>query len=317
VHHTYIPYDYSGAVKRFLTHINPKILIIMETELWPNILHYSAKNKVFIMIANARLSLHSVTSYRRIKWFMRSMFKDINVIAAQSQLDKERFISIGAEPNQIEVVGNIKFEINLPDNLNHDAQKLRDKWGKNRHVFIAASTHDNEEQQILAAFKTIKSTIPNTLLILVPRHPERFTIVTNLCKNTKFKTISHKQQTPCTPNTDIIIGDTMGELLLLYAASDVAFVGGSLVPIGGHNLLEPAAVGIPVITGPHVNNTLAVADLLTKAGALITVNNATELAQEVINLLNNNELRQKYAQAGLKVVEENKGVIERLTQHLI
>ncbi len=314
VTHIYAPYDYSGAVKRFLRHYNPQLLLIMETELWPNMLHHCAKQNIPIIIANARISANSEKGYSKIRCFMRRLFNNVSVIATQSQLDADRFINIGAKPQQVQVIGNIKFDINIPEHIFADAKELRQKWGNNRPVWIAASTHDNEEEQILTAFKQVKQTLPNALLILVPRHPERFSYATKLCKDQGFKTISHKNGDTCTPNTDIIIGDTIGELVKLYAASDVAFVGGSLVPKGGHNLLEPAAVNVPIITGPYLDNFLEISTLLADADAIIKINNAADLAKHVIELLQNKSLRLTLALGGAKVIKQNQGAMQKILQ---
>ena len=314
VTHIYAPYDYSGAVKRFLHHYNPQLLLIMETELWPNTLHYCAKQHIPIIIANARISAHSEQGYRKIICFMRRLFNNVSIIAAQSQLDAERFINIGAKPEQVQVIGNIKFDINIPEQVFAEAKNLRQKWGNDRPIWIAASTHDNEEEQILVAFKQVKQALPNALLVLVPRHPERFTPVAKLCKSHNFKTISHKNGDTCTATTDIIIGDTIGELVKLYAASDVAFVGGSLVPKGGHNLLEPAAVNVPIITGPYLDNFLEISKLLADADAIIKINNAVDLAKHVIELLQNKSLRLILALGGAKVIKQNQGAIQRILQ---
>lgn len=310
--HSYIPYDYSGAIKRFLQKTNPKLLVIMETELWPNLLHYCAKQKVKIIIANARISAHSENGYKKIRWFMRKLFRNINVIATQSQIDTTRFINIGANSKQVQTVGNIKFDIHIPADIPIKAKNLRQQWGKMRPVWIAASTHNNEEEQILKAFKTIKLTLPELLLILVPRHPERFGSVTNLAKSQEFKVASYKAKEPCTDTTDIVIGDVIGELLLLYAASDVAFVGGSLVPIGGHNLLEPAALNIPIITGDNLNNFIDISKLLEQNQGLIKVKDTTELTHAVIALFQNSTLRKQQSENALKVVKQNQGTVEKL-----
>ncbi len=313
VFHTYVPYDYSGAVKRFLNHINPRLLVIMETELWPNILHYCAVRHIAVLLANARLSKHSMRGYMRLPRLTQEMLSNISMIAAQSQLDAQRFNNLGANSKLVSVVGNIKFDITIAQDLPSKAQQLRQKWGENRPIWIAASTHAGEETKVLQANTMIKQVFPRSLLVLVPRHTERCAQITELCKQQGFNVVSHKQDQPCSENTDIVIGDTMGELLLLYAASDVAFVGGSLEPsLGGHNLLEPAALNIAVITGPYVSNFIEVNSLLTDAGALIRINDATELANSVIQLFQNSSLRKKHSAAGLKVVQQNKGALQKL-----
>ncbi len=313
VFHTYVPYDYSGAVKRFLNRINPRLLVIMETELWPNILHYCAAHHTPVLLANARLSKHSMRGYMRLPRLTQKMLNNISMIAAQSQLDAQRFINLGADLKRVLVVGNIKFDITIAQDLPYEARQLRQKWGQNRLIWIAASTHAGEETKILQANTEIKRVSLNSLLVLVPRHTERCAQIVELCEQQGFNVISHKQSQPCLENTDIVIGDTMGELLLLYAASDVAFVGGSLEPsLAGHNLLEPAALNIPVITGPYISNFIEINGLLTDAGALIKINGATELADSVIRLFQNPSLRKKHSTAGLKVVQRNKGALQKL-----
>jgi 3-deoxy-D-manno-octulosonic-acid transferase len=313
VFHVYVPYDYSGAVKRFLNYANPRLLIIMEKELWPNILHYCRKRKISVLLANAIVSKHSFNGYKKVKKITRQMLKNISVIAAQTQLDAQRFIDLGADPKQIEVTGSIKFDITLPENLSAKAKQLRASLGMDRAIWVAGSTHAGEEDKILQAHKKIKQVLPKSLLILVPRHPERFAQTTELAKKQNFSVISRAKQDICTSETDIIIGDTMGELLLFYAASDAAFVGGSLMPdIGGHNLLEPAALNIPVITGAYLDNFLEISQLLETAGALIKINNEEQLADSIIKLFQNPLLRKQQSAAGAKVVAQNCGALEKL-----
>ena len=310
--HTYIPYDYSGALKRFLRYMNPKILIIMETELWPNLLHFCAKKGVPVLLANARLSSKSEKQYKKIKWFMTKILRNINVIATQSQIDTERFINIGA--SSVKTIGNIKYDMSLPDNLSIMSENLSRKLN-GKVVWVAASTHDDEEKQVLEAFKIVKQVF-DVLLILIPRHPERFAEISLLCKKS-FKTISYKKDVRNSHksiplNTEIIVGDTMGDLLLFYSLADVAFIGGSLVPIGGHNLLEAALVGTPIITGTHLDNFIEISQILESKKALIKVGDYDELAGSVIKLLQNRELMREQAQRAKEVLEDNRGVLKKL-----
>ncbi|MCK4608761.1 MAG: lipid IV(A) 3-deoxy-D-manno-octulosonic acid transferase [Gammaproteobacteria bacterium] len=310
---SHVPYDYSGAVKRFLAHFKPKLLIIMETELWPNILHYCGKQNIPVVLASARLSAGSFTGYRRIKKFTQNMLANIKIIAAQTSKDQERFLALGAMAKQVKLIGNLKFDISLPVTAIDKGKALRSKWGQERAIFLAASTHQGEEEQLLAAFKQIKQNVPEALLVLVPRHPERFAEVAALCQQQGFKTISHKNQDICIKATDIVIGDTMGELLFMFGAADVAFVGGSLIKtVGGHNLLEPAAMGVATITGNCLFNFTEISELLNDAGALTIVNNVAELQGAVTQLLQNLALRAKQTTAGQKVLEQNRGALDRL-----
>ncbi|MBN2690037.1 MAG: lipid IV(A) 3-deoxy-D-manno-octulosonic acid transferase [Gammaproteobacteria bacterium] len=312
VHHYYAPYDAPILIKKFLKKIRPQLLIIMETELWPNILHYSKKYGTKIILANARLSPKSTGGYAKISSFTKEMLNNIDLIAAQTKEDQLRFIQLGAKENNTQNMGNIKFDLTIPENLATKSQALRQKWGEKRKVFIAGSTHQGEDEQIIAAYKIVKQQIPNLLLLLVPRHPERFSTTKELCNNNDLKIISYANKEACNVDTDVILGDIVGELLLLYGASDIAFVGGSLVPTGGHNLLEPAAIGIPVISGPNLFNFTEIKNLLLKNQALSLVNNPHELANVVINLFNDQELYDLRIRQAQKVLKQNRGAIKKL-----
>jgi 3-deoxy-D-manno-octulosonic-acid transferase len=314
IYHLYIPYDYPGAVKRFLNQFKPRLAIIMETELWPNILHYLAKRKTPIILANARLTEKSVRGYKKLGSFARQMLNNINLIAAQSQLDANRFIELGADPQKMKLAGNMKFDNEISSEVLIKAAQLRQALGKERPIWIAASTHAGEEEQVLAAFKTIKQKIANALLILVPRHPERFSEVKKLIESYNFRIICRSQQTECAPEIDVVLGDTLGELLVLYGAADVAFVGGSLVSVGGHNLLEPAMLGLPIITGPKLCSIKEISEMLINASALLIANNQEELALGVTKLLLNPLLRNKIKVAELKLIEKHKGAISLILQ---
>ena len=316
VFHVYAPYDLPGAVQRFLRRVRPRVAIIMETELWPNLIHGCQQRGIPVMVANARLSARSAAGYQRVAGLTREALQNITMIAAQAQADAQRFITLGADPARVRVTGNIKFDIALATDLPQHAAALRHTWGAHRPVWIAASTHanstDSEDEQVLSAFAAVRLALPDALLILVPRHPERFAKVTALCRKAGYNVRLRSEQKPCDASTDIYIGDSMGELMLLYAASDVAFVGGSLIPHGGHNLLEPAALGIPVITGPHTFNFADISRMLIQADAARQVNNAAELATAVITFLQNNDLRRTTGEKGQQMIEQNRGALERL-----
>ncbi|HKY69990.1 MAG TPA: lipid IV(A) 3-deoxy-D-manno-octulosonic acid transferase [Gammaproteobacteria bacterium] len=312
IFHVYVPYDISWCVKRFLKRTNPKLVILMETELWPNILHYCGKKKIEVLIANGRLSATSVSRYQKMSGVVKNMLSEVSMVAAQSQEDISRFLSIGMKKNNIHNTGNIKFELLIPPHAQEKGTQLRKMFGGGRPVWIAASTHDGEERLILSAFKQLKRQFSNLMLILVPRHPERFDKVFELCQQEGFKAIRRSQKTPCTPSTDIYLGDTMGELLTFYAASDLAFVGGSLVPIGGHNLLEPAALGLPVLTGPHLFNFTAISELLFQAKGAQKVTDVTSIVQVISELLSNAKMRHRQGQRAKDVVQKNKGALEKL-----
>jgi 3-deoxy-D-manno-octulosonic-acid transferase len=314
--HYYLPYDTSGAINRFLNRTKPIQAIIMETELWPNLLHFVAKRNIPILLANARLSEISMKSYLKITALVRPMLAHITCIAAQTQQDADRFMQLGAKPAQIHILGNIKFDVPLPLALIEKGKALRQSWDANRPTVIAASTHPGEEDIVLEAFAQLLKKQPDTLLILVPRHAERANDIADLCQKKALSIVRRTQNQPCLPQTNVFLGDTMGELFLYYAAADVAFVGGSLVRIGGHNLLEPAALGLPVITGPYVFNFTEIFNQLHRAGATLNVLNSSDLYQAWAELINDPQYRKKIGSAGKTVVEENRGAVERHLNHL-
>jgi len=310
VFHVYIPYDFPIAVKKFLNKIQPCAAIIMETELWPNYLHYCANMHIPVMLANARLSEKSKQGYQRFPKLTKTMLSQINIIAAQTKRDADRFIELGTPKENIIITGSMKFDISIAASVYEKASVFRNLWGQDRLVWVAASTHEEEEEQIINAFDQVKARLPHVLLVLVPRHPERFDKVAQLCKKQGYKVMKRSKNKPCTSETDIFIGDSMGELLAQFAACDVTFIGGSLMPVGGHNLLEPAALGKAAITGPHVFNFTEITRMLMNAGAATMVQNADELARDVITFLTHHDKRVEAGQKGLQVVEQNKGAVE-------
>ncbi len=282
--HYYLPYDLPGVMQRFLTKTQPRLGIIMETELWPNVLALCQRQQIPLLLANARLSLRSARGYRRIAWMTRAMLPALTCIAAQSPTDAARFIGLGAEPSKVHVAGNLKFNQAIPATVYAQATALRAQWGATRPVWIAASTHEGEELHVLAAHARIRQSLPEALLLLVPRHPHRFQTVAQLARQHGYCVQQRSQGDP-DAQCDVFIGDSMGELLWFYAAADVAFVGGSLVAIGGHNPLEPIAIGRPSLMGPHVFNMQAIAEMLLAERALWSVHDATSLANAVLALL--------------------------------
>lgn len=309
VFHVYVPYDFPGAVKRFLRKVQPSMLILMETELWPNCLHYCAKQKVPVLLANARLSERSYLGYRRIKKVAATMLSEITLIGAQAQPDADRFIKLGAAANKVIVTGSMKFDISIASQVHEQAAELRRALGADRSIWIAASTHENEEEHVLKAFQKIRQRVPDALLILVPRHPERFPKVAELCRKQGYQVVCRSQQQACTSSTNIYLGDTMGELLILYGASDMAFVGGSLVPIGGHNMLEPAALAVPSITGPNYFNFSTIVLLLEKAGGLRKIQDADTLADVVIEWFKDPLNRKQAGIQAQQVVASHRGAV--------
>ncbi len=314
VFHVYAPYDLPGAVRRFLDRTRPRLAVIMETELWPNLFHHCQRRGIPIVLANARMSQRSAAGYGRFAAFAREVLGCISAIAAQGQADAERLTALGADPARVHVTGSVKFDVKLPADLRARAEVLRSDWGCDRLVWIAASTHEGEEEQALDAFDILRRRVPHCLLVLVPRHPERFSRVAALCAKRGYRTVLRSEARPCAPDTDVFVGDSMGELMLFYAASDVVFVGGSLMPVGGHNPLEPAALGLPVLVGPHVFNFEDITRMLREAGALWQVRDARELAAAVETYLHDGDLRHTNGEKGRKVVENNRGALHKLME---
>jgi 3-deoxy-D-manno-octulosonic-acid transferase len=314
VHHGYLPYDLPDAVARFLARSRPAVAVIMETELWPNMYAACAARRIPIIVANARLSARSAAGYRRIAGLTRATLHRVTLIAAQGETDAARFRALGAPADRVRVTGNLKFDLDLPPDLERRAGELRRAWGAQRPVWIAASTHDGEEQQILAAHSQARRQAPDLLLVLLPRHPERFDRIAALCAERGHRVVRRSEQRPCEPGTDVFLADSMGEALLFYAAADVAFVGGSLVPAGGHNPLEPAALARPVLYGPHMFNFEEISRLLRDAGGSRQVDDAGELAQAIVDYLDDPALRRQTGQRALEVVEQNRGALNRLLE---
>lgn len=310
VSHAYLPYDLPGAVNRFLTTMQPLIGVIMETELWPNLLAACRKKNIPVCLVNARLSEKSAQGYQRVAPLTRGMLQNLTVIAANGQPDANRFIALGAPKDRVTITGNMKFDLELPADLASKSDALRATLGKDRFIWIAASTHEGEETIILAAHQQLRAHNPQALLILVPRHPDRFDTITRLSEQT-FVTARRSLQQDCKPETAVYMGDTMGELMLMYGAADVTFVGGSLIPRGGHNILEPGALEKPVLAGPHLFNFAEISELFFAAQALITVTDAEALAAQLVLLMQDPQERTRRGQRAHSVIDANKGALKR------
>ena len=308
----YLPYDTPGSMRRFVARVRPRIAIIMETELWPNLFDACRRCGVPVVLANARLSSRSVRRYRRLGALFGAVLSGGTRVAAQSAEDAERFIAIGAQRERTSVMGNVKFDRTVDAELIARGAELRAAFWAARPVWIAGSTHAGEEEIVLTAHAALQSGVENALLLLVPRHPERFAAVADLLTRRGVRFERRSGGTPVSARTQVLLVDTVGELAALYASVDLAFVGGSLVPIGGHNLLEPAALGIAVITGPHQDNARDVAGLLVRAGAALQVADARELGEALDGLFADPGRRRRMGAAGRAVVEANRGSVERL-----
>jgi len=312
VRHCYIPFEFPGAVNSFFHAVNPAAALIMETEIWPNLYRACGVRDVPLILVSARISPRSIRGYRRMLPLIRETLSHGIIIAAQSQADADRFLSLGAGAERTTVTGNIKFDVELPPQIDRQGAALRAEMFGDRPVWVAASTHEDEEQLVLAAHRTLRERFSDLLLVLVPRHPERFSDVRKLIETEGFSVVSRTEKIACSPTTSVLLGDTMGEVPLFYAASNVAFVGGSLAPIGGHNLLEPAAQGLPIVTGPHLFNAQDIADMFVEMQACVIVNDEEELAFAVADLLANPGKASELGRNGLKLVQQNKGALTRL-----
>ena len=317
IQHCYLPYDLPCAAARFLDRAQPKLAVIMETELWPNHIHQCAQRGIPVALANGRLSERSAKCYGSFSKLTAPMLAEMIFIAVQTEAEAQRFRDLGARPETVEVTGSIKFDLTIDPQLLQRAAQLRGQWqALERPVWIAASTHEGEDEVVLNAHRRLLANHPDALLILVPRHPERFNSVFELCQREGFATLRRSTAANVDAQTSVLLGDTMGELLFLYALADSAFVGGSLVPNGGHNLLEPAALAKPVISGPHLFNFLDIAAQLREAGALVEVDDAEGLAVEVQRLFELPRDAQRMADAGLAVMRRNQGALQRLLDGL-
>ena len=317
VFHCLLPYDYPGAMKRLLDRLNPGIAMVMETEIWPNMITECHRRKIPLIYTNVRMSARSCKGYKRFRALFSRVLSMVDQFAVQSNADAERIIELGAQSERVKVTGNIKFEVVLPPSVKEAAQSVRRDLGWDRPVWVVGSTHEGEEAQIIDALVTIRKDIPDILTVLVPRHPERFLAVSRLCTRHGFKTVQRSQVKSDIPiDTEIYIGDTMGELNLILCSGDLAFIGGSLVPTGGHNLLEACAAGVAVIYGPHMFNFQEISDLVLAKGAGIQVMDTGELAEVVIRLFRDPVLRDQYGTEGETLIEENKGALSHILEML-
>ena len=317
VEHVYLPYDLPGCVNRFMGRYRPALGIIMETEIWPNLYAACRRRKIPLTLVNARLTERSARSYARSGKLIKECLKSLSLIAAQTVSDAQRYRRLGMNPDKLVVAGNIKFDSELaPDRLS-GARHARETLFANRPIWIAGSTHPGEEEQVLAAHRILLERFPDLVLILVPRHPERMEPVAHLTNTLGFTLARRSQTQNQAVNTQVYLLDTLGELKFFYAAADVAFVGGSLVPNGGHNLLEPAAVGLPVLFGPHVFNFTEIAERIKDCGAGAEVADANELAHQLGELIASPLLRNQWGIQAQAFVNANQGAARRVLQHLM
>ncbi len=317
VFHVYAPYDMPDAIGRFLRRVRPRLAIIVETELWPNTVHACARRRIPVLLANARLSARSARGYAKLRSLSAAMLRELTAVIAQNAEDGERFVELGLPRARLCVSGSIKFDIELDSALVAQARRQKAAWQlDNRSIWIGASTHAGEDEILLHAHRQLRAVCADALLILVPRHPERFDAVAALIEREGFAYRRRSSGAAVGSDTAVLLGDSMGELLCLYGCADIAVVGGSFVERGGHNTLEPAAWGLPIVTGASAFNFREIAELLAKVGASTVVQNADELARELIRLAGNPTLREQRGRAARQVVESNRGALEKLCDRI-
>lgn len=316
VSHAWFPYDTPDAVARFLRRTRPALLMLMETELWPNLLRACARRRIPSVLVNARLSERSRCRYTRLRPLVAAMLRDLAGVAAQSEADAERFRTLGMSPARTRVIGSLKFDVRLAEDLPARIEAARRDCGPGRPAWIAASTHEGEEEQVLAAHARVCGELPSALLLLAPRHPVRARQVAEIIDRHGFSFRWRSAGEHCEPGTQVYLIDTLGELIPFYGAADAAFVGGSLVAVGGHNLLEPAAVSRPIVSGPHLFNFAGIGERMRAAGALSVVGDAAMLAAEIAALLRDPAACRRRGEAARSVVDQYSGAAERLLRWL-
>jgi 3-deoxy-D-manno-octulosonic-acid transferase len=311
----YVPYDLPGAVRRFFRRVQPRLAVIFETELWPNLYRECGRRRIPLVLASARISARSAGRYQRLGTLFRETLARTVLVAAQGAGDAERFRALGADPASTHVTGNIKFDFELPPDIAARGARLRAQYADGRPLWVAGSTHGGiEEPAVLEAQRRVRTRHPGALLVLAPRHPPRFDEVAQAlhASGVSFVRRSATAATVTSATCEVLLLDSLGELLDFYAAADVAFVGGSLVTVGGHNLLEPAALGVPILTGPHHHNSEEIACLLIARGAAQVVHDGTELGGRVSALLADAAERERMGAAGRASVDSNRGALAKL-----
>jgi 3-deoxy-D-manno-octulosonic-acid transferase len=311
VFHVFAPLDLPGAVRRFLARVRPRIIVVLEREIWPNLYARADRLGVPVLLANTRLSERSASRYARTGALMVNTLGRVAWAGAQTAADAERLVRCGAAPERIEITGNLKFELALPPGLPKESRALRASWGVTRPVLTAGSSRATDEDILLPAFRELLDRLPDALLILVPRHPERFAEVTDKARAAGFRVAVRSEGAACAPGTQVFVIDAMGELMRYYAAGDLAFVGGTFGSAGGHNLLEPAALGKPILFGPNTRNAEEIAERLVKEGAAVRVGSGAEFRAAAQRWLRDPVAREAAGQAALWVVEQGRGALQR------
>ena len=311
--HVYLPYDLPWIVARFLSHFRPLLAVFMEKELWPNLFAACGQRQIPLYVINARLSARSASAYQKIPALVKPTLAHITRIAAQTADDAKHFVAIGAAPEQVAVLGNLKFDLTVDAALIAAGRALKQQQFAQRFVWMIASTHQGEEELVLQHYPALKAQIPELLLMIAPRHPERFQTVQLSCEKQGLIVVKRSERSPVDAACDVYLADSMGELKMLYAAADVAFVGGSLVGVGGHNVLEPAAVGVPVLFGPHMFNFQQIAEQMLAMQAAQQCGDAEAVAEALLNLYQTPATAGQLVANAQRFLAANQGAMQRIS----
>jgi 3-deoxy-D-manno-octulosonic-acid transferase len=311
VRHVYLPYDLGLFMQQLLAKLEPSMVLINEMELWPNLIHACWTRNLPVYLINARMSDKSQKTYSKFPRLFAPMFAKITGICAQGQRDYDNYLAMNIPSDKLTLSNNIKFDMQLDEKDRVSGANLADKLGiDNRPILLAGSTHEPEEQVLIEAFKQLTTDFPDLLLVIVPRHPQRFEKVARICENSGLAFIKASENKRCQTDTQLVLLDKMGLLRPAYAQAKIAFVGGSIADRGGHNALEPAAFSVPILMGSHTYNNPAICQTLMDAGALYTVNDKQDIVERCRLWLNDEELRLNNGTAGAKVLQDNGGAIK-------
>ncbi|PAJ74269.1 3-deoxy-D-manno-octulosonic acid transferase [Pseudoalteromonas sp. NBT06-2] len=310
VEHVYLPLDFPCATRRFIKNLKPKMICILETELWPNLIAQSKKQNIPVILLNARLSEKSLAGYKKIAPLSQSMMQGITQLAAHDQNDAARFIELGLDKHKVVTTGSIKFDIKISQNISEKVSRIKQQLIQKHPIWIAGSTHPGENELLLKTHQALLKSYPNALLILVPRHPEQFDKVADLISSANLS-FQRKSSLSDSCTSQVLLSDTMGELGILYGAAQCAFIGGSLIERGGHNPLEASAYGIPVITGPHILNFLHVYPELLKAQGCLKVDSSEQIITLLQQIFSDESYGENLGRKGALFVQKNQGAIKK------
>ena len=316
----YFPLDWRFTVRKSLDAVRPSLVLIAETEIWPNFLRECNARSIPVLLVNGRLSDRSVGRYRKFKPFMRRVLRDISFCCMQTELDRERLLSLGMDPAKVEVAGNLKYEIAAPSSIEGRTEGYRQLLGlsPNRFVVVAGSTMKDEEPLVLAAFESLRAACSDAVLVLAPRHPERFREAEKLLSDRSIAYVKRSALNTGTNGSErhVVLLDSMGELATLYAIASVVFVGGSLVPTGGHNILEPALFCKPILFGPSMSNFREMAEDFLQQQAAVQVRDSAELGSELVRMFRDAEFRQRLGDRGHAILMANRGAADRIVERI-